>query len=190
MTEQRYRLAVIVGSTREGRFADRIVAWFLDQATPRTDIELDLIDLAEVGLPAVHRSGPDPAVEEFNRRVEAADAFVVVTPEYNHGYPAAVKFALDSVGTGFRGKPVGFVSYGGVSGGLRAVEQLRLVFVELHAAPIRESVSFALAWNQFDDDGAHRQPETANAAAKALLDQLSWWALGLKEARARRPYGG
>ncbi len=84
---------------------------------------------------------------------------------------------------------MGFVSYGGISGGLRAVEQLRLVFAELHATTVRETVSFALPGNPFDDRGELRDPAPAAKAADALLRQLTWWALALREARLTRPYG-
>jgi NAD(P)H-dependent FMN reductase len=83
---------------------------------------------------------------------------VVVTPEYNHGYTAALKQLIDAVKAEWVAKPVGFVSYGGVSGGLRAVEQLRLVFAELHAVTIRDGVSFAMAWNRFDEAGEPVDP--------------------------------
>ncbi|MPZ67772.1 MAG: hypothetical protein GEU83_20575 [Pseudonocardiaceae bacterium] len=85
-------------------------------------------------------------------------------------------------------KPVGFVSYGGLSGGLRAVEPLRVVFAELNSVTIRNTVSFHQAGEQFDEHGSPRHPEGVNAAAGALLDQLAWWAWSLQEARSARPY--
>jgi NAD(P)H-dependent FMN reductase len=85
-------------------------------------------------------------------------------------------------------KPVAFVSYGGLSGGLRAVEQLRLVFAELHAVTVRDSVSFAGAWDQFDSAGALRQPERAEHSMATMLTRLRWWALALSTARAQAPF--
>ena len=113
-----------------------------------------------------------------------ADAFVVVTPEYNHGYPAALKQAIDLPRSEWRRKPVAFVSYGGLGGGLRAVEQLRGVFAELHAVTMRDSVSFHMAWELFDESGALRQPAQSNAALTTMLDHLTWWATALRTARA------
>ena len=113
----------------------------------------------------------------------------MVTPEYNHSFPGPLKHAIDSLGHQWQAKPVGFVSYGGLSGGLRAVEALRVVFAELHAVTIRETVSFHSAWARFHEHGAPRDPELVNAAAGALLDQLAWWACALRAARAARPYG-
>jgi NAD(P)H-dependent FMN reductase len=122
------------------------------------------------------------------KRIAEADAFIVVTPEYNHGYPAPLKSLIDSVGAEWRGKPVAFVSYGGISGGLRAVEQLRLVFAELHTVTMQNSVSFASAWEQFDGDGVLQQPERAERSMATMLAQLRWWAVALRDARRKIPY--
>jgi NAD(P)H-dependent FMN reductase len=112
----------------------------------------------------------------------------VVTPEYNHSFPASLKNVLDWHHTEWQAKPVGFVSYGGLSGGLRAVEQLRPVFAELHAVTVRDAVSFHMAWERFGEDGAPKD-DASVAAAKVLLDQLGWWGNALREARAKTPYG-
>ncbi len=103
--------------------------------------------------------------------------------------PGPLKTAIDSVGREWRAKPVGFVCYGGLSGGLRAVEQLRIVFAELHTVTIRETVSLHGAHAQFDEHGAPREPAAVNTAAGQLLDQLAWWAHTLRHARAAHPYG-
>ncbi|WP_225725955.1 MULTISPECIES: NADPH-dependent FMN reductase [unclassified Nocardia] len=187
------RLAIVIGSVREGRFGPTVAAWFANQAKRHGDSELDIIDLAEVTLGSAGPSASPPAevasaLGELTPRLAAADAFVVVTPEYNHSYPAALKNAIDWHGPQFHAKPVAFVSYGGLSGGLRAVEHLRLVFAELHAVTIRDTVSFHGAWQQFDERGGLRDPAAAEAAAEKLLDQLDWWALALRDAKAERPY--
>ncbi len=183
------RLAVVVGSTREGRFAPVVTNWFASQAEQRDDMTVDVVDLAEARLPVVLTREPAPEVAALAPRLDAADAFVVVTPEYNHAYPASLKNAIDWHYTQWQAKPVGFVSYGGLAGGLRAVEQLRLVFAELHAVTIRETVSFHNAWDQFDADGQPKDTAGPNAAAKTMLDQLAWWAQALRDARVARPYG-
>ncbi|NIH78944.1 NADPH-dependent FMN reductase [Amycolatopsis viridis] len=181
-------VAVIVGSTREGRFGPVVARWFAKQASAHGGYRLDVIDLAEANLPAALSGQVTDEVRAISERLERADAFVVVTPEYNHSYPASLKTLLDWHGTQWQAKPVAFVSYGGLSGGLRAVEHLRPVFAELHATTIRETVSFHGAWGQFDDQGELVSPDAATAAAKALLDQLSWWAHALRDARRVRPY--
>lgn len=189
MPDNRLRLAVIIGSTREGRFGETVAEWFVNQARQRSDMVVDVIDLAETQLPAVLRQQRTPEVEAFAARIGAADAFVVVTPEYNHGYPASLKLAIDWINKEWRAKPVGFVAYGGISGGLRAVEQLRQVFAELHMVTVRDTVSFHRAHRQFDEAGQPTDATGASAAAQTMLDQIVWWALALREARLKRPYG-
>ncbi|MBF6053197.1 NADPH-dependent FMN reductase [Streptomyces eurocidicus] len=187
------KLAVIVASVREGRFGPTVANWFVKQAGLRDDFEVDVIDLADHELPYVLSQQPSAEVVEalskVTPRLEQADAFVVVTPEYNHSFPASLKSLIDWHYTQWQGKPVGFVSYGGLAGGLRSAEQLRPIFAELHAVTIREAVSFHMAWEKFDENGEPKDQSGPAGAAKALLDQLGWWADGLREQRARRPYG-
>jgi NAD(P)H-dependent FMN reductase len=174
------KLGLIYGSTRPGRFCDRVAQW-AGQMAARGGFEVDAIDPAE---PAP-QSGCGRSLQE---RIGACDGFIVVTPEYNHGYPAPLKELIDSVGAEWHAKPVAFVSYGGVSGGLRAVEQLRALFTELHAVTIRDSVSFAGAQQQFDDAGTLTEPERAERSMARTLARLRWWATTLNFARATSPY--
>ncbi|GAA3391714.1 NAD(P)H-dependent oxidoreductase [Streptomyces roseoviridis] len=190
------RLAVIQGSTRDGRLGPTVAAWLARHATARPDMSVDLVDLAETPLPTVFpQLGRGPAdaadrelLDAVSPRLAAADAFVVVTPEYNHSYPASLKNAIDWHNKEWHAKPVGFVAYGGFSGGLRAVEHLRGVFAELHAVTIRETVGLQGVWGRFDGEGRAVDPAT-DSAAKAMLDQLAWWGEALREARAKKPYG-
>ncbi|MBC6456436.1 NADPH-dependent FMN reductase [Actinomadura sp. HBU206391] len=179
MSEEPFQLAVLIGSVRKGRFGPTVADWFVGRAEQRGDMKVDVVDLLHTEIPSA----------DFTSRVGATDAFVVVTPEYNHGYPGELKLAIDSVNREWHAKPVGFVSYGGLSGGLRSVEQLRAVFAELHTVTVRETVSFHNSRVNFDEKGDPRDPEAVNAAAGVLLDQLAWWAHALREARAARPYG-
>jgi NAD(P)H-dependent FMN reductase len=176
--EASIKVGLVYGSTRPGRFCDTVARWTASQIAAREGFAVEIIDPAAVGN----------AVSSLNARVAACDAFVVVTPEYNHGYPAPLKALIDSFGPEWHAKPVAFVSYGGISGGLRAVEQLRLVFAELHAVTIRDSVSFAGAWEQFDAEGALRSPERAERSMDAMLRRLHWWAVSLAHARSIWPY--
>lgn len=182
-------VAVIVGSTREGRFGPVVARWIAEQLEEHDDLLVDVIDLDDVDLPVRMPAVTTDALTAFGRRLAAADAFVVVTPEYNHSYPAALKHAIDLAYEEWNAKPVGFVSYGGMSGGLRAVEALRLVFGELHATTIRDTVSFHGASARFDRDGRPLDADGVNGAAKAMIDQLSWWGHALRDARRVRPYG-
>lgn len=186
------RLAVIIGSVPGSRTGPVIARWFLGEAGHRDDVHTDVVDLTtgpplSMARPAwpPERSDAHP-LGTITPHLAAADAFVIVTPEYNRSFPAALKNAIDWHFREWHAKPVGFVSYGGRSGGLRAVEQLRLVFGELHAVPIRDVVSFH--GTCFDESGVPRDREGCDAAAKGMLDQLIWWATALREARAKRPY--
>ncbi|MEU7579425.1 NAD(P)H-dependent oxidoreductase [Streptomyces sp. NPDC041068] len=188
------RVAVLVGSTREGRFAPVVTEWIKGHIAQRADMDLDVVDLAETPLPTVFPAfgqPPAPGTEEalalVSPRLAAADAFVFVTPEYNHSFPASLKNAVDWHNEQWHAKPIGFVSYGGISGGLRAVEQLRLVMAELNATTIRNTVSLHHVWGLFDEDHAMKDPQS-DAAAKSMLDQLAWWAEALRAARTARPY--
>jgi NAD(P)H-dependent FMN reductase len=181
-----------VSSTRDGRFGPVVASWFIELARRREDLAVSVVDLAETPLPARMSGRPTPEdvalLAEVTPKLAEADAFVVVTPEYNHSYPAALKNAIDWHFTQWQAKPVGFVSYGGVSGGLRAVEHLRQVFAELHAVTVRDTVSFHNAHGLFDGDGAPKEPEGCGRAAQVLLDQLTWWARALRDANAKNPY--
>lgn len=187
MSQTPVRVAVIVGSARPGRFGPTVARWFVSQARQFASLDVHVVDLGEDDLHLALATGDGDKVDPVSRTLADADAFVVVTPEYNHSFPAPLKSLIDWHRPQWQAKPVGFVSYGGISQGLRAVEQLRLVFAELHAATIRDTVSFQSTAGAFDADG---EPADAGclAASKTLLDQLVWWAVALRNARAAHPY--
>lgn len=182
------RAAVLVGSTREGRLGRAVADWVIAQLEQRPDMAVDVIDLAEVDLPPRYPEVFPPAVQAFIARIAVADAFVVVTPEYNHGYPAALKHALDFPYQEWNAKPVGLVTYGARAGGVRAAEQLRQVFAELHAVTMRDQLAIADIGSQVDDTGVLREPGRYHNALKTMADQLAWWAEALRRARTHRPY--
>ena len=191
------RVLVLIGSTREERLGPTVAGWFVRAAEAQGALDIDLLDLRDAGLPerqgAGHPSrGEYPeAVRPFAARVAAADGVVLVTPEYNHGYPASLKHALDAVGPEWRAKPVAFVSYGGVAGGTRAVEQLRQVVVELHMVPMRDAVTLPGARRLFAGGDAPADPDGRLADSVAtLVRRMSWWAGALRAARQARPYDG
>lgn len=192
MSEDQFQLAVIIGSVREGRFGPTVARWFTSRAEQFNEAKVDVIDLAHTQNPGKSTAQAcDTATDarSFADRIGEADAIVVITPEYNHGYPGPLKTAIDSLKPQWQAKAVGFVSYGGVSGGLRAVEQLRAVFAELRAVTIRETVSFHHAQARFDESGTPIDPDMVNKAADVLLRELAWWANALRKARAAQPYG-
>jgi NAD(P)H-dependent FMN reductase len=190
------KLAVVIGSVREGRFGPVIASWVAVLAGQHGGFSVDVIDLAEFDIPVTLPADPPkyagdayprPArLRPLTGRIEAADAFIVVTPEYNHSYPAGLKAAIDWHFTQWTAKPVAFVSYGGPAGGRHAVLHLENVFSELHAVTIRDGLSFPLYMLNWHD-GKPDDPQAA-AVATVMLDQLSWWASALSKARAEVPY--
>ncbi|MGC0313996.1 NADPH-dependent FMN reductase [Kitasatospora acidiphila] len=190
-------LAVIVGSVREGRFAPVIARWFVEQAERHGAFTVDLIDLADVELPLALPAMP-PAMQpdlrrpegmaELTRRLKAADAIVILTPDYNRSFPASLKAAIDWHYSEWHAKPIGFVGYSGASGGLLAIEQLRQIFNELQAHTVRGYVSFPRYYELFSPDGTLLEPEGPEGSAKAMLDQLQWWGSVLHDARRDRPF--
>jgi NAD(P)H-dependent FMN reductase len=192
---------VILGSTREGRFGDKPAHWILGEARQRPGVEAELLDLRDHPLPffdrpvAPSREGgvyAHPAVARWAEAIAKADAFIVVTPEYNHGPSAVLKNALDHLFPEWARKPIGFVGYGS-AGGARAIEQLRLVAVELQMWPIRHAIHLPLDVYL----AAMKEPVPPNPQVFAPLknmfgdrvamffDDLLWSGRALKAARAR-----
>jgi NAD(P)H-dependent FMN reductase len=186
------RIGIILGSTRTGRFADRPAEWLLELARGRAGVAFELVDLRDYPLPFFDEpKSPlrEPSKHEvavrWARKVGELDAFVFVTAEYNHSITAALKNAIDYVYPEWNRKPAGFVAYGS-TGGARAVEQLRLVLVEVQVAPIRSAVH--VMRHEFVDLLLHGKtfadfPHLAQAA-EAMLDDLIWWARALRAGRA------
>ncbi|MEU6582301.1 NAD(P)H-dependent oxidoreductase [Nocardia sp. NPDC046763] len=192
MTSTTLRLAVIIGSVREGRFGPVVANWFAGQARAHGAFEIDLIDLADYDLPHALPAvsplmEPNPVRpgrgDELAGRLAAADAFVVVTPDINRSFPASLKTAIDWHFTQWDRKTVGFVGYGGSTGGLLAIESLRNVFNELNAHTARTTVIFPRYFLHFGPDGALNEPAEFEQSASRLLDQLHWWATALTTAR-------
>ena len=186
------RVLVILGSTRPGRNGDKVADWFMEVAEQRPDAEFELVDLRDWNLPYYDSpvppafAQPEGKVKEWADLVDSGNGFVIVTPEYNHGYPAVLKSHLDAIYKPWNRKPVAFVSYGSAGAGYRATEQLRQVAVELQMVPIREQVGIPLVWAAFDDDGKLKDAESRRPFTDRLLDDLLWWAAALKQAREQQ----
>jgi len=174
------RIAVIVGSTREGRVGDAVARWFVDRAKQRDDVDLSVLDLAEFDFPNRYPEEVTAEMNRFTAAIDRADGFVVVTPEYNRSFPASLKQAIDFAYDEWHAKPVGFVSYGCRSRGHHAVAALRVVFAELHTVVVRDEVSRDLMSTEVRQDD---EPAVTN-----MLDQLVWWSQALRAGRAARPY--
>lgn len=192
------KLVVVIGSVREGRFGPVVAEWVAERARDHGAFDVAVVDLADSEIPlalpaqspkAAGATYPRPAgMAELTARLDAADAFVIVTPEYNHSYPASLKAAIDWHFTQWTAKPVAFVSYGGAAGGRHAVLHLESVFTELHAVTIRDGLAFSNYFVSFQD-GRPSDPQTTDYA-KAMLEQLAWWATALRRARSEAPYPG
>jgi NAD(P)H-dependent FMN reductase len=191
------KVKIILGSTRPGRFSDKLGTWVVEQIQKRSDskdvIEAEILDLRDYLMPffdeAVSPSAAktpytNPAVVEWAAKIAEADAFIVISPEYNHGYSAVLKNAFDYLGKEWNKKPIGFIAYGSV-GGARSVEQLRLVAVELQMAPIRAAVHIFSPWTFLDEKGELKAGalDQYDQAAGGFLTQLIWWSNALKTAR-------
>ena len=187
-------IQVIIGTTREGRFSERVAHWVLENLRTRQDIEVELVDLRDHPLPffdgaapaRAPRDYPSDEVARFGQTVDRADGYIVLAGEYNHGYPAVLKNAFDWTFVEWQRKPVAHVGWGGV-GGARAVEQLRQVAVEFEMAPLRHAVHILpdviIAARQTDDPADTTPFASLEPRLKTLVDDLIWWAAALRTAR-------
>jgi NAD(P)H-dependent FMN reductase len=191
------RLQVIVGSIRPERQVEPVTRWVVGRASARKEFEVETLDLRDWPLP-MFAEGMEtigdfadptysaPIVKRWNQKIAEADAYVFITPEYNHSIPAVLKNAIDSVfvSFAFRNKPAAFIGYsGGVVGGARAVEHLAHIAIEAEMAPLRNTVLIAEIARAFASDGNPASPRISSAL-EILLEDLAWWSAALKRARA------
>jgi NAD(P)H-dependent FMN reductase len=193
-------LKIIVGSTRPGRAADRVVPWITSLASQHPAFSAEVLDLRDWPLPFFaetlqtvgdprNPAYSDPIIKRWNQRIADGDAYLFITPEYNHSVPAVLKNAIDSVfaSFAFRNKPAAFAGYsGGIAAGVRAIEHLAHIAIEAEMVPLRSSVLIPLAGTAFGQDGDPKDPEAALAAG-IMLDDLAWWAAVLQRARQDSP---
>ena len=191
------KLQVIVGSTRPARAVDKVVPWVTRRAAMYEAFDTEVIDLRDWQLPMFGEhagsigdprdpSYSDQVVRQWNRKIAEADAYLVITPEYNHSVPGELKNAIDSVflSFAFRNKPMAMVGYSaGVGGGIRAIEHLTQIAVEVEAAPLRSTVVLPYIDKVFTEDGEPADPAT-EVSLQILLEDLAWWATALHNARA------
>lgn len=191
MRTSRYRprIQVILGSTRQNRAGELVAQWITGLAESRSDVDVELVDLREFPLPFFEAPmspkrelADDPRVRAWAAKVAEADGYVLVTPEYNYGYSAVLKNALDSIYYEWNDKPVGLVGYGALGGGLRAVMQLRQVVVELGLVQTHAQVIMPWVSRAFDENGQPRD-EMAGRMASAMLDEVVEWAHLLRAKR-------
>lgn len=187
-------ILVIFGSTRQARRGEVVTNWLMDRLATRTDATFELVDLRDVPLPFF--DSPDwaghghiaPEAEQWAAQVERADGFIFVTPEYNHGYPAVLKNAIDHLYFQWVHKPAAIVNYGGFAAGYRVAEQLRQVLIELKMVPIREQVAISLVPNWVPSvSDAPDSPSGAflDRSFNGMMTELLWWVTALMSARER-----
>jgi NAD(P)H-dependent FMN reductase len=185
-------LTVVIASTRPGRAGLPVAEWFIAHARAHGAFEVIVADLAEINLPMLDepnhprlRRYTKPHTLAWSATVDASDAFVFVTPEYNYGYPASLKNAIDYLHQEWLHKPVGFVSYGGVAAGTRSIQQLKQVVTALNMMPVNESVTIPF-FTQFIVDGEVQPNEVMVLAAGAMLDELARVQAAMGPLRTRR----
>ncbi|WP_323027623.1 NAD(P)H-dependent oxidoreductase [Gelidibacter japonicus] len=186
----KYQLKIIIGSTRPTRKGPIVADWFLKIAKQHPDFEVELLDLKEIDLPLMDEPN-HPRVQKYtkahtkkwSKTIDSADAFVIVTPEYNFGYPATLKNALDYLSVEWSDKPMGFVSYGGISGGTRAVQELKLPVTALGMMPIPQAVNIPFFAQFINDNDVFEANETLEKSANVMLAKLQNWAKALKNMR-------
>ena len=191
------KLQLIVGSTREGRNSDPVTKWLVPVAQAHPAFETEVLDLREWKLPMFQETfatlgNPadptysDPLVKKWNQKIKEADAFLMITPEYNHSVPAVLKNAIDTVfaSYGFRHKPVAFAAYSmGIAGGVRAAEHLNQIMIETEAVPVRTQTLVPMVSSAFDAEGKPVNP-ALSAGLNIVLEDLAWLGRALKTARA------
>lgn len=184
-------LQVIICSTRPGRVGEAVAQWFADYAAQHSEFKVQLVDLADFNLP-VYDEPRHPVLREYehahtkrwSESVSAADAYVFVAPEYNYAPTPALINALNYVYQEWNYKPCAFVSYGGVSGGLRAAQMARLQVTTLNMMPIPQGVAIPMVNQLIDESGQFKANEHIEHAANGVLGELMVWARGLKSMRA------
>ncbi|HLL02409.1 MAG TPA: NAD(P)H-dependent oxidoreductase [Myxococcaceae bacterium] len=182
------KVAIIIGSTRPGRKAEDVARWVHAHASKRTDAEFELVDLKDFGLPLLDEPMP-PAMGKYSKphtlawaaKIATFDAFIFVTPEYNHGPSGALKNAIDFLYREWTNKAAGFVSYGS-AGGTRAVEQLRLVMGELQVADVRSQVTLSI-YTDWENHAVFKPGPQHERGLNALFDQVIAWGGALKPLR-------
>jgi NAD(P)H-dependent FMN reductase len=184
------RIGIILGSTRPGRNGEAVAKWVAQHAGERTDASVELVDIADYNLPLLDEPVP-PTIGRYTkehtirwaRTIAGFDAFVFVTPEYNHSTSGALKNAIDFLYAEWNNKAAGFVSYGS-AGGTRAVEHLRLILAEMQIATVREQVTFSL-FTDFENFSLFTPKPAHEQLLKRMLDQLIAWGEALRGVRAK-----
>jgi NAD(P)H-dependent FMN reductase len=184
-------LRIIIGSTRPGRVGPAVAEWITQRAREVGDFDVQVTDLAELGLPLFDEPN-HPRLQQYVHQhtkdwsalVAGSDAFIFVTPEYNYGFNAALKNAIDYLHNEWANKAAGIVSYGGVSAGTRATQMLKQVLSAVRVAPVMDAVNIPFVRNLLDEDGRFKPNELLEASATAMLDEVLRWTEALRPLRS------
>ena len=184
------KVGIIIGSTRPGRNGEAVGKWVNEVAQKRSDAQFELIDIKDYNLPLLDEPVPPSMgypytqnhTQVWSAKIKSLDAFVFVTPEYNHATSAALKNAIDYLYSEWNNKSAGFVGYGSV-GGARAIENLRTIMAELQVADVRAQVMFSL-FTDFKDFSVFQPADFQTAAVNSMLDQVISWGTALKTVRS------
>ena len=191
MKDQVLRVAIILGSTRPGRNGEAVCQWIYEITKKRSDATFELVDIKDFNLPLLDEPIP-PSMGQYNQehtkvwssKIDSFDAYVFVTAEYNHGIPGALKNSIDFLFKEWNNKVAGFVSYGS-AGGVRAVEQLRLVMAELQVATVRAQVQLSL-FTDFENFSKFKPALYNENSVNTMLDQVIAWGGALKVLRTKK----
>lgn len=177
-------IPILLGTAREGRQSEKATKFVLQEAKKYGQFETQLLDVRDFAGPAKTQAMPKEQAEKWSEIMAKADGLIIVSPEYNHGYPGELKLMLDQLYKEYNRKPVGLcgVSGGGL-GGARMVEALRTSLIELQLVPLRNAVYFSGIQNLFDDSGDIKDPSFSQKLA-TMFDELVWYAKALKTARS------
>ncbi len=183
-------LKILIGSTRPGRVGLPVSQWFHHHAVAHSGFEIQVVDLAVVNLPMMDEPNhprlhlyTHQHTKDWSQTIEEADAFVFVVPEYNYGFNAPIKNAIDYLNQEWQYKPIGFVSYGGVAAGTRSVQMLKQVVTTLKMVPVFESVNIPFVAQLLDQDGRLLSNQVMDTAARDMLDELRRWTQALAPLR-------
>jgi NAD(P)H-dependent FMN reductase len=184
-------LQVIIASTRPGRVGVPVATWFAQRARDHGGFQVEVVDLAEANLPLFDEPNhprlgqyEHQHTKDWSATIARGDAFVFVMPEYNYGFNAAIKNAIDYLHTEWQHKAVGFVSYGGVAAGTRAVQMLKQVVTTLKMVPVFDAVNIPFVAQFIDADGGFTANDSMERAATAMLDELVRWTASLSDLRS------
>ena len=188
-----YNLKIIIASTRPGRKGPALANWIFEVAKKHTEFSVELLDLAEINLPFLDEPN-HPRFQKYTKEhtkkwsatIESADAFIFVTPEYNYGYPAALKNAIDFLNNEWLYKPVAFVSYGGIAAGTRSMQALKQVITALSMVPVVTAVNVPFFTKYIDEQNKFNADEGINTTAEGMFKELLKWTETLHQMRNKK----